>query len=189
VKEENQKGVWFRRGRTRGTTEGGKRTKSVRGTAPGDTHDFWFDPADPRRRIVGNDGGVNVTRNGGQSWYAAPLPISQFYHVSVDMRRPYHVAGAMQDLGTAQGPSNSLTGGIHLTDWHDVGGGEAGHVYSDPSDPNIVYAGEYLGILTRYDNRTGESRNVSPWPENPSGKGGEEMKYRFQWTAPISGSP
>jgi hypothetical protein len=62
-------------------------------------------------------------------------------------------------------------------------------VYSDPSDPNIVYAGEYLGIITRYDNRTGESRNVSAWPENPSGKGGEDMKYRFQWTAPITGSP
>jgi len=95
----------------------------------------------------------------------------------------------MQDLGTAQGPSDSLTGGIHLTDWHDVGGGEAGHVYSDPSDPNIVYAGEYLGIITRYDYRTKESRNVSAWPENPSGKGGVDMKYRFQWTAPIAGSP
>jgi photosystem II stability/assembly factor-like uncharacterized protein len=95
----------------------------------------------------------------------------------------------MQDLGTAQGPSDNLAGGIHLTDWHDVGGGEAGHVYSDPSDPNIVYAGEYLGIITRYDHRTKESRNVSAWPENPSGFGGEQMKYRFQWTAPISGSP
>ncbi len=106
--------------------------------------------------------------------------------MSVDNRRPYHVAGAMQDLGTAQGPSDSLTGSIHLTDWHDVGGGEAGHVVSDASDPNIVYAGEYLGIITRYDHRTGESRNVSAWPENPSGHGGEDMKYRFQWTAPIA---
>src|SRR5258708_2663371 len=95
----------------------------------------------------------------------------------------------MQDLGTAQGPSDSLAGGIHLTDWHNVGGGEAGHVYSDPSDSNIVYAGEYLGIITRYDYRTKAARNVSAWPENPSGKGGEDMKYRFQWTAPITGSP
>ena len=139
-----------------------------------------FDPTDPKRMIVANDGGVNVSRNGGASWYAPPLPISQFYHVSVDNRRPYHVAGAMQDLGTAQAPSDTLTGGIHLTDWHDVGGGEAGHIYSDPSDPNIVYAGEYLGIITRYDHRTRESRNISAWPENPSGKGGEDMKYRFQ---------
>jgi len=190
VNPSNPNEVWFPQVPMLKTIDGGKTIEYVKGIQHGDNHDIWFDPIDPRRRIVGNDGGVNVTRNGGQSWYAAPLPISQFYHVSVDMRRPYDVAGAMQDLGTAQGPSNSLNGGgIHLTDWHDVGGGEAGHVYSDPSDPNIVYAGEYLGILTRYDHRTGESRNVSAWPENPSGKGGEEMKYRFQWTAPIAGSP
>ena len=115
--------------------------------------------------IDANDGGVNISRNGGSTWYAPPLPISQFYHVAADNRQPYQVAGAMQDLGTAQGPSDNLAGGIHLTDWHEVGGGEAGHVYSDPSDPNIVYAGDYLGIITRYDHRTGESRNVSAWPE------------------------
>jgi photosystem II stability/assembly factor-like uncharacterized protein len=171
------------------TIDGGKTIEYVKGIAHGDNHDIWFDPADPKRMIVANDGGVNVSRNGGANWYAPPLPISQFYHVAVDTRRPYQVAGAMQDLGTAQGPSDSLAGTIHLTDWHDVGGGEAGHVYSDPSDPNIVYAGEYLGIITRYDHRTRESRNVSAWPENPSGLGGEDMKYRFQWTAPIAGSP
>src|SRR3982751_5582310 len=171
------------------TIDGGKTIEYVKGVAHGDNHDIWIDPLDPKRMIVANDGGVNVTRNAGASWYAPPLPIAQFYHVAADTRRPYQVAGAMQDLGTAQGPSDSLTGTIHLTDWHDVGGGEAGHVYSDPSDPNIVYAGEYLGIITRYDHRTRESRNVSAWPENPSGHGGEDMKYRFQWTAPIAPSP
>ena len=70
---------------------------------------------------------------------------------AADSRRPVWVAGAMQDLGTAQGPSDNLKGSIHLTEWHGVGGGEAGHVVSDPSDPNIVFAGEYLGIITRYD--------------------------------------
>ena len=171
------------------TIDGGKTIEYVKGPHHGDHHDMWIDPADPRRMIDANDGGVDISLNGGATWYAPPLPISQFYHVAADNRRPYWVAGAMQDLGTAQGPSDSLVGGIHLTDWHDVGGGEAGHVYSDPSDPDIVYAGEYLGIITRYDYRTKESRNVSAWPENPSGKGGEDMKYRFQWTAPITGSP
>ena len=189
VHPTNPNEVWFPQVPMLRTIDGGKTIEYVKGIAHGDNHDIWFDPTDPRRMIVANDGGVNVSRNGGTSWYAPPLPISQFYHVSVDNRRPYHVAGAMQDLGTAQGPSDSLTGGIHLTDWHDVGGGEAGHVYSDPSDPNIVYAGEYLGIITRYDHRTKESRNVSAWPDNPSGWGGEQMRYRFQWTAPISGSP
>jgi hypothetical protein len=139
--------------------------------------------------ILANDGGVHITTNGAETWSSPPLPIAQFYHVSADTRRPYWVAGAMQDLGTAQGPSDSLTGHIALSDWHDVGGGEAGHVVSDGADPNIVYAGEYLGIITRYDYRTRESRNISAWPENPSGHGGEDMKYRFQWTAPIAGSP
>ena len=189
VHPANPNEVWFPQVPMLRTIDGGKTIEYVKGVAHGDNHDIWFDPADPRRRIVGNDGGVVVTRNGGQTWAAAALPISQFYHVSVDTRRPYQVAGAMQDLGTAQGPSNSLTAGIHLTDWHVVGGGEAGHVYSDPTDPDIVYAGEYLGIITRYDNRTRESRNVSAWPENPSGWSGDAMKYRFQWTAPISGSP
>ncbi|HEV2844609.1 MAG TPA: glycosyl hydrolase, partial [Thermoanaerobaculia bacterium] len=90
----------------------------------------------------------------------------------------------------AQGPSNSLVrAGIRNTDWHGVGGGEAGWVASDWSDPNIVYAGEYLGYITRYDHRTKDERHVGAWPENPSGHGGEDMRYRFQWTAPIAISP
>jgi photosystem II stability/assembly factor-like uncharacterized protein len=171
------------------TIDGGKTLQTVKGLHHGDHHDLWIDPQNPKRMIGANDGGVDITINGGETWYAPPLPISQFYHVSVDTRRPYHVAGAMQDLGTAQGPSMSLSGGIALDEWHGVGGGEAGHVVSDWSDPNIVYAGEYLGIITRYDHRTGEARNVSAWPENPSGHGGVDMKYRFQWTAPIAMSP
>jgi hypothetical protein len=95
----------------------------------------------------------------------------------------------MQDWGTAQGPSMNTRGSIGLADWYGVGGGEAGYVVSDWSDPNIIYAGEYLGIITRHDRRTGDSQNVSAWPDNPSGWGGEAMKYRFQWTAPIHVSP
>ena len=169
--------------------DGGRTLQVVKGLHHGDHHDLWIDPTNPKRMIDANDGGVDVTTNGGETWYAPRLPISQFYHVSVDTRRPYRVAGAMQDLGTAQGPSHSLTGGIALGDWYPVGGGEAGHVVSDWKDPDVVYAGEYLGIITRYDHRTGEARNVSAWPENPSGQSGTQMKYRFQWTAPIAISP
>jgi hypothetical protein len=169
--------------------DGGKTLQPIKGLHHGDHHDLWIDPRNPKRMISANDGGVDITSNGGESWFAPPLPIAQFYHVSVDTRRPYRISGAMQDLGTAQGPSMSLGGGIALGDWYSVGGGEAGHVVSDWSDPDIVYAGEYLGIITRYDHRTGESRNVSAWPENPSGHTGIDMKYRFQWTAPIAISP
>ena len=189
VNPRNADDVWFPQVPMLHSIDGGKTIQYVRGLPHGDNHDVWIDPENPKRMIVGNDGGVHLSSNGGETWFTPPLPIAQFYHVSADNRRPYWVAGAMQDLGTAQGPSDSLAGNIALGDWHDVGGGEAGHVVSDPSDPNIVYAGEYLGIITRYDYRTRESRNVSAWPENPSGHGGEDMKYRFQWTAPIAGSP
>ena len=140
--------------------------------------------------IDGNDGGVEISNDGGDTWTAVLLPIGQFYHVSVDTRVPFQVAGAQQDLGTAQGPSNSLgRAGITSGDWHDVGGGEAGHVVSKPDEPDIVYAGEYLGYISRYDHRTRQSRNVSAYPENGSGHGAEDLKYRFQWTAPIAASP
>jgi len=189
VSPANPNEVWFPQVPMLKTIDGGKTIEYVRGLPHGDNHDVWIDPADPKRMIVANDGGVHISRNGGSTWFTPPLPISQFYHVSADSRRPYWVAGAMQDLGTAQGPSNSLAGNITLGDWHDVGGGEAGWVVSQTDDPNIVYAGEYLGIITRYDYRTREARNVSAWPDNPSGHGSEDMKYRFQWTAPIAASP
>ena len=190
VNPQNRDDVWVPNVPMLRSIDGGKTFTRVKGIHHGDHHDVWFDPKDPKRIIASNDGGVDVSTNGGESWYAPPLPISQFYHVSVDNRRPYHVAGAMQDLGTAQAPHMSLTGGgLGLDEWKGVGGGEAGHVVSDASDPDVVYAGEYLGIITRYDRRTAQARNVSAWPENPSGHGGEDMRYRFQWTAPIAASP
>jgi photosystem II stability/assembly factor-like uncharacterized protein len=170
--------------------DGGKTIQRVSGLHHGDNHDVWIDPRNPQRIIGGNDGGVDISTNGGEAWFAPPLPIAQFYHVAVDNDTPYHVSGAMQDLGTAMGPSNSLSaGGIRNGDWRDIGGGEAGHTAHDPNDPNIVYAGEYGGTITRYDNRTRQSRNVSIFPYNPSGHGGEDLRYRFQWTAPIVISP
>jgi len=189
VNPVNENEVWFPQVPMLKTIDGGKTIEYVRGVPHGDNHDVWIDPQNPKRMVVANDGGVHISHNGGATWFSPLLPIAQFYHVSADARRPYWVAGAMQDLGTAQGPSNSLARNIALSDWHDVGGGEAGWVVSEPDDPNIVYAGEYLGIITRYDYRNGESRNVTAWPDNPSGHGAEDMKYRFQWTAPIAASP
>src|SRR4051812_35154846 len=108
VDPSNPDSVWFPQVPMLRTIDGGKTIQYVKGLPHGDNHDLWIDPADPRRMIAANDGGVHISRNAGTSWYTPPLPISQFYHVSADTRRPYWVAGAMQDLGTAQGPSNSL---------------------------------------------------------------------------------
>ncbi len=170
--------------------DGGKTFQRVKGTHHGDHHDIWIDPKDPRRILDGNDGGVDVSSNGGETWFAPPLPWGQFYHISVDNRIPYHVAGTMQDIGTGSGPSNSLsTAGIVPNDWHPVGGGETGFTVSDPIDHNIVYAGEYGGYISRYDHRTRQARSVGVYPFNPSGHEPASLKYRFQWTAPILLSP
>ena len=166
--------------------DGGRTVKVFPTGHHGDHHDLWIDPKNPERMIGANDGGVAITADGGKTWYAPPLPLSQFYHVSADTSTPYRVMGCMQDLGSASGPSHSLkAAGIGLGDWFPVGGGEAGFAVPDPSDPNIVYAGEYGGIMTRFDRRTGQARNITVNQHNPSGIDPAKMKYRFQWTAPI----
>jgi hypothetical protein len=150
--------------------DGGKSFAKIGKDVHGDHHDVWIDPKNPNRMIVANDGGVAITADGGKTWATPPLPISQCYHVSADTRTPYRVMACLQDLGSASGPSRSLkSGGIGLGDWHSVGGGEAGYAFADPSDPDIVYAGEYGGILTRYDHRTGQARNITVNQYNPSG--------------------
>jgi len=182
--------VWFPQVNLVKTIDGGRTLVSVKGPHHGDHHDIWIDPRNGARIIDGNDGGVDLTSDGGEHWFAPPLPIAQFYHVSVDNAVPYHVMGAMQDLGTAWGPSNSLVReGIRLAHWRTVGGGEAGHVVAQPNDSDVVYAGEYSGYISHYDFRTRQPRNVSAYPENGSGHGGEDLQYRFQWTAPIATSP
>jgi photosystem II stability/assembly factor-like uncharacterized protein len=166
--------------------DGGKTFHEMKGFSHGDHHDFWVDPTDPRRMITAHDGGVDISTDAGKTWRAPPLPICQFYHIACDNSVPYRVMGCMQDMGTASGPSNSLgKEGILLGDWHTVGGGEAGHAVPDPTNPNIVYAGEYGGYISRYDHRTRQARHIGVYPYDPSGHGAEALKYRFQWTSPI----
>jgi len=189
VHPANPDEIWFPQVSFVKSIDGGKTLNFVK-IKGWDSHDIWIDPKNPKRIIIGSDAGVDITGDSGEHWLGCALPLGQFYHVSVDNSVPFQVAGALQDIGTAQGPSNSLTGaGIPNVDWHGVGGGVGGWVVSDPTDPNIVYAGEYGGYISRYDHRTGQVRNVSIYPEVPSGHGAEEMTYRFQWTAPIAVSP
>ncbi|MGD0300750.1 MAG: glycosyl hydrolase, partial [Bryobacteraceae bacterium] len=169
--------------------DGGKTFNAIR--APhGDVHYLWIAPNDSNRMIECNDGGANVSTNGGRTWTSQDQqPTAQFYRVALDNDFPYHAYGAQQDNSTVRIATRSDDGSIGVRDWYDVGGGESGWLAPDPKDSEIVYAGSYDGLLTRYDHRTGQLRDITVWPDNPMGSGAEAMKYRFQWTFPIVFSP
>jgi photosystem II stability/assembly factor-like uncharacterized protein len=165
------------------STDGGKTYRQLR-PPHGDNHDLWIDPANPRRMIESNDGGANVSTNGGENWTAQTFPTAQLYHVVTTKHTPYHVCGAQQDNSTLCVPSNG-----NGAEWYAVGGGESGYIAPDPTDLDIFYAGSYGGLLTRFDKSTGQSKQVNVWPENPMGHSSEDIKERFQWTFPIVFSP
>jgi photosystem II stability/assembly factor-like uncharacterized protein len=168
----------------------GGRTYSSIGVGHGDCHDLWLAPNDPMRVIIGDDGGAEVSFNGGRSWSSINnQPTAQFYRVALDNDFPYHIYGAQQDNSTVRIASRTTEGSIDRTDWYEVGGGESGWIAPSPKDSQIVFAGSYGGLITRHDHRTGQERNVNPWPENPMGWGAGELKYRFQWNFPIVFSP
>ncbi|NBO63764.1 MAG: glycosyl hydrolase [Acidobacteria bacterium] len=154
-----------------------------------DNHDLWIDPANPLRMINANDGGANVTTDGGRNWSEQDQPTAQFYRVAIDNDFPYHVYGAQQDNSTVRIASRTTGFGISIRDWVETAGSESGWVQPHPRDSNIVFGGNYGGYLTRLDHRTGQERDINVWPNNPMGWGAEGMKYRFQWNFPILFSP
>jgi len=171
------------------STDGGKSFSNL-SVPHGDNHDLWIDPDDPDRMILGNDGGATITYNGGRTWSTQHnQPTAQFYRVAVDNQFPYWVYGSQQDNSNVCIPSGVPGVGIDQSDWHPAGGGESGWMAPDPTDPNVVYAGEYGGQITRYDHRTRQARNIMAWPQLADGHATSDLKYRFQWNAPILVSP
>ena len=191
VDPRNPDVVWFPQVNLLRSIDGGKTVQSVQEELHhGDNHDLWIDPRDPLRMIDGNDGGVDITSDGGKTWFSPPLPLAQFYNIDVDNRVPYHVGGTMQDWGTASGPSRALNEGGNIPGlWLAVGGGESGDFLYDPAEVGNIYAGEYGGYLSHYIERSAQQRNISVYPYNPSGHGAVDLQYRFQWTAPLASSP
>ncbi len=177
------------------STDGGKTWDGRVQTPHSDYHDLWIDPHDDQRMINGNDGGATITFDGGRSWTSEMnQPTGQFYTVRADSGFPYRVYGAQQDDTTVSlsnesaggGRGGAATGGVPF---EEVGGGESGYVIPDLQDPNVVYAGAFWGLLTRYDRKAGNTRNITVWPDYPGGRTGSEEKYRFQWTFPIAETP
>src|SRR5690349_1931633 len=164
------------------STDGGKTFRPVRGMSHGDSHDLWIDPKDDTRMIETDDGGAEVSVDGGRTWSEEDFATAQFYHVITTNHFPYHICGAQQDNSTLCGPSR---GNLDISEWLEAGGGESGWIAARSDDPDIVYAGSYGNLLTRKDLRTGITVNVNPWPDNPMGHPAMDLKYRFQWTFPI----
>lgn len=175
------------------STDGG-RTFDVIDAPHVDHHDLWIDPGNPLRMINSNDGGANVSVNGGRTWTGQRYPTAQLYHVATTRDVPYHVCGAQQDNSTVCVPSGEAA---HLHDpdaapgdwFYSVGGNESGYIAPHAADPNIFYAGGQEAYLTRYDRRTGQARDIQPFPRYYSGQSAGSVPERWQWTYPIAVSP
>ncbi len=165
------------------TRDGGRTFSGVGGWVHPDFHAMWINPNDPNHMIVGNDGGVYITHNRGSGWrHVTNLPVSQFYHIAVDNRQPFHVYGGLQDNGSWFAPSRSR-GGIENSDWNNLGGGDGFCAVPHPTDENIVYWEWQGGNVGRKDLTSGETKDIKPLP------GQDEPKYRFHWNTPIVTSP
>ena len=165
--------------------DGGKTFKS--NNAPhGDHHDLWIAPEDNQRMIIADDGGAQISFNGGETWTTYHnQPTAQFYRVTTDNSFPFRIYVAQQDNSTLRVNYRSSGGGISEDDWEPTAGGESAHLAIDPLDNDIVYGGSYGGYLTRVNHKTNSERGINVWPDNPMGYGAEGMKYRFQWNFPI----
>jgi len=170
--------------------DGGKSFDLRIRTPHGDHHDLWIAPEDPNRMVVADDGGAQVSYDGGTTWSTYHnQPTAQFYRVVTDNHFPYRIYGAQQDNSAIRIVHRSNRGSIGEDDWESTAGGESAHLAPNPDNPEIVYGGSYGGYLTRMDHSKGLSRAVNVWPDNPMGHGAEGMKYRFQWNFPIFFSP
>ncbi len=167
------------------STDGGK-TFSDFEAPHGDHHDLWIAPENSKRMIIGDDGGAQISYDGGQTWSTYHnQPTAQFYRLTTDNSFPYRIYAAQQDNSTIRIRHRSDGNAITEADWEDTAGGESAWIAVDPKNDDIVYGGSYGGFLTRVNHAAKTVRGINVWPDNPMGYGAEGMKYRFQWNFPI----
>jgi photosystem II stability/assembly factor-like uncharacterized protein len=181
--------------------DGGKTTTPIDRGVHVDHHALWIDPQNPDRMIQGNDGGAYVTESGAKNWrYLNNLPIEQFYMVAADNNTPYTLCGGLQDNNAWCGPSSGTaggggsggsggSGGLNGSEWFTVTGGDGEYAVPAPSDSSILYVDSQNGNITRVDLKTGLTRSVRPYLSTVNEMKPANLKYRFNWTSPITVSP
>ncbi len=167
------------------STDGGK-TFTLKNAPHGDHHDLWIDPNNNNRMVIADDGGAQISNDGGNNWSTYyNQPTAQFYRVTTDNNFPYRIYGAQQDNSTVRILHRTSGNSITERDWEPTAGGESAHLAPDPDNNDIVYGGTYKGYMMRQDHSVDQTRSVNVWPDNPAGSGAEVMKYRFNWNFPV----
>ncbi len=168
----------------------GGRTFQSRYAPHGDHHDLWIAPENPKRMIIGDDGGAQITYDGGNTWSTYHnQPTAQFYRITTDNAFPFNIYAAQQDNSSVRIAHRSDDGAITERHWEPSAGGESATMAVDPLNNDIVYGGEYHGLLTRVDHKNRTTRAINVWPEDNMGHGAEDARFRFQWNYPVFFSP
>ena len=188
VAPNDPKTIYFSSFNLMKSTDGGKTAKVIDHDVHVDHHAIWIDPKDPKRIIQGNDGGAYVSVNGGKTWRAFDnLPIEEYYTVAISNTVPFGVCGGIQDNNAACGPSNSLSSiGIWGADWWNPAGGDGTYVVPAPSDPSIVYGSSQTGYAERIDTRHWTGTFIRPTLASVTDTPPAQLKYRFNWAAPLA---
>ena len=173
-----------------GISKDGGKTFELKNAPHGDHHDLWIDPNNNQCMIIGDDGGAQISNDGGNNWTTYHnQPTAQFYRVSTDNHFPYRIYGAQQDNSSIRIAHRSGGGAVNEKDWLALSIGESAHLAPDPLNSEVVYGGDYKGYMTMQDIATGQERSTNVYPDLPAGSGADAMKYRFNWNYPVFFSP
>lgn len=169
--------------------DGGKSFSNI-SVPHGDNHHLWINPTDNQNLINSNDGGANISFNGGKSWSSQEnQPTAQFYRVITDNLVPYNVYGGQQDNSAIGIASRTNDGGIDWKDWYSVAGGESAFIAFDPNNPETIYGGTYQGNISKWTKTSREQKSIKEYPELGLSIAPKDAKYRYNWNAPIISSP
>ena len=169
--------------------DGGKSWERLSGTH-GDFHDLWINPDNSKNMVIANDGGAAISFNYGETWSTqSNMPTAQFYRINADNVFPYNIYGGQQDNTSVRIPHLSLgRGGISEQDWTYAAGGESAFAAFDPDNPRYVLGGNYLGTIEVLDMDSKQDTKIMAAPIQYLGRAARDMKYLFNWNAPIIAS-